>query len=69
MVAVMAVVVVMMMIAVAPAAHDDAAVVLTWAGAGRVVVGQDWRGRADEKGRAEGGDQETLHSLFLLGSV
>jgi hypothetical protein len=63
------VVVVMVIAAVAPTAHDDAAMVLTWAGAGRIVVGQDWRGGAGEKGRAEGGDQETLHSLFLLGSV
>jgi hypothetical protein len=61
--------VVVMVIAVAPAAHHDAAVVLPRACAGRVVVGQDWRGGAGEKGRAEGGDQETLHSLFLLGSV
>ena len=63
------VVVVMMVVAVAPAAHHDAAVVLTWACAGRIVVGQSWRGGAGEKGRAQGGDQETLHSLFLWDSM
>jgi hypothetical protein len=67
MVAVMMVVV--MVVAVPPAAHHDAAVILPRGGAGRIVVGQGWRGGAGEKSRAEGGDQETLHSLFLLGSV
>jgi hypothetical protein len=53
------------MVVVIPAVHHDAAVVLARARAGRVVVGQGWRGGACEKGRADGGDQETLHSLFL----
>jgi hypothetical protein len=65
----MMMVVVVMAIAVAPAPHHDAAVVLPRGCAGRIVVGQDWRGRAGEKSRAEGGDQETLHSLFLRDSV
>ena len=68
MIAVM-VVVMAVMVAMAPAAHHDAAVVLTRGCAGRIVVGQDWRGGAGEKSRAEGGDQETLHSLFLWDSM
>lgn len=63
------VVVMMMVIAVAPAAHHDAAVVLPPGGARRIVVGQGWRDGAGEKGRAEGGDQETLHSFFLWDSM
>jgi len=47
------------------AVHHDAAVILARLSAGRIVVGQDWRGGRYDKGRAEGGDQETLHSLFL----
>jgi len=61
-VAVMVAVVVVM---VAPHVHPDAAVVLASIGAGRIVVGQNRRRDGREESRADGGDQETLHSLFL----
>lgn len=48
-----------------PAVHHDAAVVLTRMGAGRIVVGEDRRRGAGEESRGDGGDQETVHSLFL----
>jgi hypothetical protein len=60
--------VVVVMVAVAPSVHD-AAMILTRLSAGRIVVGQGGRGGGDEEGRADGGDQETLHSFFLGSEV
>ena len=60
----MATPVAMVVVAMVPAVHD-AAMILARLSAGRIVVGQGGRGGRGEEGRAEGGDQETLHSLFL----
>ena len=61
------VMVVMVMTALRRSSHvrRDAAVILTWRAANGIVVGQRWRDGAGEEGRAKGGNQETLHSLFL----
>ena len=48
-----------------PVVRYDAAVILTRLSAGRIVVGQGRRSDGCEESRADGGDQETLHSLFL----
>ena len=61
----MVVVIAAMVAVMVPAVHHDAAVILARLSAGRIVVGQHGRGDRSDKGRAEGGDQETLHSLFL----
>jgi hypothetical protein len=68
MVVVVAAAVVVMVVAIAPSVHD-AAMILTRLGAGLVVVGQGGRGGGGEEGRTDGGDQETLHSLFLGSEV
>jgi hypothetical protein len=57
--------VVVMAVAVTPSVHD-AAMILTRRGTGRIVVGQGRCGGGGQEGRTDGGDQETLHSLFLL---
>jgi hypothetical protein len=56
--------VMVVVVAMAPAVRD-AAVILTRLRTGRIVVGQGRRRGGGQKGRADGGDQETLHSLFL----
>jgi hypothetical protein len=61
----MAVVVVMVSHHAVHVAHDDPAVILTAVGARRIVVGERWRGEGRKQDRADGGDQETLHSFFL----
>jgi len=55
-------------VAVAPSVHD-AAMILTRLGAGGIVVGKGRRDGGGEEGRTDGGDQETLHSLFLGSEV
>jgi|HubBroStandDraft_6_1064221.scaffolds.fasta_scaffold854324_1 hypothetical protein len=60
----MATPVAMVVVAMVPAVHD-AAMILPWLSARRIVVGEDRRGGGGQEGRADGGDQETLHSLFL----
>ena len=57
--------VVMMVMAAAPSVHDNAAVILAPIGAGRIVVSEDRRRDGGQESRADGGDQETLHSFFL----
>jgi hypothetical protein len=60
----MAMVVVMVVTAAVPVPYD-AAVILRPVAAGRIIVSQNRRRDGREESRADGGDQETLHSLFL----
>jgi hypothetical protein len=60
----MATPVAMVVVAMVPAVHD-AAMILPRLSAGRIVVGEGGRGGGGQESRADGGDQETLHSLFL----